>query len=69
MISDAAIAQLDDTFGFAYMSSKKTGLAKDFIGFEDGNDNPQGYTARVCCNVKIHIVFYYAFLYRQVLRL
>lgn len=47
LISDKGIAQLENTFGFAYMSSKTTGLAKDFIGFEDGNDNPEGYRARV----------------------
>ncbi|UJR17737.1 hypothetical protein I4U23_004635 [Adineta vaga] len=46
LISPECIEKLDDTFGFAYMSSKKTGLAKDFIGFEDGNDNPEGYTER-----------------------
>lgn len=48
LIYGTSIAKLDDTFGFGYMSNKQTGLGKDFIGFEDGNDNPEGYTARVC---------------------
>lgn len=39
------------------MGSKKTGLAKDFIGFEDGNDNPEGYTNRVCCLVESHVKY------------
>ncbi|CAF1535340.1 unnamed protein product [Adineta ricciae] len=41
-----SIIKVDDTFGFAYMSSKLSKLSKDFIGFEDGNDNPEGITAR-----------------------
>ncbi|UJR16874.1 hypothetical protein I4U23_003772 [Adineta vaga] len=40
-IPDTSITQLDDTFGYAYMSSKTNGLSQDFTGFEDGNENPK----------------------------
>ncbi|CAF0739671.1 unnamed protein product [Adineta steineri] len=45
-IPDTCTAQLDDTFGYAYMSSKTNGLSQDFIGFEDGNENPNGNEQR-----------------------
>ncbi|CAF1179039.1 unnamed protein product [Rotaria sp. Silwood1] len=40
-IPDDSIAKLDETFGFAYMSSETNGLSQDFTGFEDGNENPK----------------------------
>jgi putative iron-dependent peroxidase len=47
LIPDECIDKLDDTFGFAYMSSLSNGLSKDFIGFEDGNANPKNDQQRV----------------------
>ncbi|CAF1172488.1 unnamed protein product [Adineta steineri] len=41
LIPDKFIDQLEDTFGFAYMSTKSNGLSHDFTGFEDGNANPK----------------------------
>ncbi len=46
LIPSECIEQLDDTFGFAYMSSKN-GLSKDFTGFEDGISNPKTDQLRV----------------------
>ena len=60
LISEKSIAQLEDTFGFANMGSNRTGLAKDFIGFEDGNDNPEGYAARVCGTMIVFLPFAHA---------
>ncbi len=47
LIPDECIDKLDETFGFAYMSSYSNGLSKDFIGFEDGNANPKTDQLRV----------------------
>lgn len=47
LIPDDCIVKLDDTFGFAYMSTPLNGLPKDLMGFEDGNDNPKGRDLRV----------------------
>jgi len=47
LIPDKSIKQLDETFGFAYMSSKSNGLSHDFTGFEDGNGNPKTDQFRV----------------------
>ena len=44
---DACVAKIDDTFGYAYMSSKTNGLSQDFTGFEDGNENPNNTEQRV----------------------
>ncbi len=47
LIPSECIDKLEDTFGFAYMSSLSNGLSKDFIGFEDGNANPKSDQQRV----------------------
>ncbi|CAM4899870.1 unnamed protein product [Rotaria socialis] len=41
-IPDDCIIELDETFGFSYMSSQTNGLSQDLTGFEDGNENPKG---------------------------
>lgn len=56
LIPDECIDELDDTFGFAYMSSKSNGLSKDFIGFEDGNSNPKTDELRVIFLEKIFLL-------------
>jgi hypothetical protein len=48
LIPNESIEKIDDTFGFAYMSSLSNGLSKDFIGFEDGNANTKTDQQRVC---------------------
>jgi hypothetical protein len=47
LIPEECIERIDDTFGFAYMSSLSNGLSKDLIGFEDGNANPKTDQQRV----------------------
>ncbi|CAF4055487.1 unnamed protein product, partial [Rotaria magnacalcarata] len=61
-IPDDCIIELDETFGFSYMSSQTNGLSQDLTGFEDGNENPKGYELRakaaLICDgddVSIHI--------------
>jgi len=47
LIPRESVEKLDETFGYAYMSSPSNGLSKDFIGFEDGNANPKTDEQRV----------------------